>query len=210
MASAAPLEEQIAHHYSEILRLLGEEARPGIVDTPMRAAKAMMRLTSSKRGPGTVADVIGTGIFAEPKPDSEWSGGRLAPSPTIVRGIEFSSLCEHHMLPFYGVCHVGYIANGTVLGLSKFARIVDHCSHKLQIQEGLTIEILEAVVRVTNCEWAAVVIDSAHMCMKMRGVEKQCSTTVTSRFWSSLSDAEAKEAKEEFYRNLQLTNTRQF
>ena len=207
MSDSRSVEEQLAFHYAEILRLVGEESRPGIADTPMRAAKAMLHLTSSSRN-RDVSEVIGTGIFDEPK--GECKRGTLAPSPTIVRGIEFSSLCEHHMLPFYGVCHIGYVANGKVLGLSKFARIVDHCSHKLQIQEGLTLEVLDAVVNATGCEWVGVVMDSAHMCMKMRGVEKQCSTTVTSRFWTSMSDAQARDIKEEFYRNLHLTNTKSF
>jgi GTP cyclohydrolase I len=154
--------------WAKIIESIGEDLkRPGLVDTPKRAAKAFAFMT---QGYGlSVEDVVNDALF--PSDSSEM---------ILVQDIELYSLCEHHLLPFIGKCHVAYIPTGKVLGLSKVARIVDVFARRLQIQESLTAQIAETVMAVTNAEGVGVIIEAQHMCMMMRGVEKQDSVTVTS------------------------------
>ena len=170
--------------YSDILTAVGEDLdRPGLKDTPMRAAKAFSYLTSGYQQ--SLAEVTNNAVF--PSDNEEM---------VLVKNIEFYSLCEHHLLPFHGRVHIAYLPQGKVLGLSKFARITEMFARRLQIQENLTQQIAEAVVEVTGARGAAVVIDSAHMCMMMRGVAKQQSTT---RTVSLIGDFKTdKEARREF------------
>ena len=158
--------------YAAIVRkyAVGEDLnRPGLKDTPMRAAKAFSFLTSGYSK--TLEEVTNSAVF--PSDNHEM---------VLVKNIEFYSLCEHHLLPFYGRVHIAYLPEGQVLGLSKFARITEMFARRLQIQENLTQQIAEAVAEVTQARGVAVVIDSAHMCMMMRGVGKQESTTRTVSF----------------------------
>ncbi|OOR87851.1 GTP cyclohydrolase I FolE [Moraxella caviae] len=157
----------IAQHYADIIAGAGEDlSREGLLDTPMRAAKAFGYLT---RGYHQQLDVVANdAIFPS-------DNGELV----LVQNIEFYSLCEHHLLPFFGVAHVGYLPEGKVLGLSKVARIVDMYARRLQIQENLTKQVAEAISELTGCRGVAVVMDASHMCMMMRGVGKQQSTTRT-------------------------------
>ena len=154
--------------YKKIIQECGEDlSRPGLLDTPKRAAKAMKFLT---QGYGQDLDtVINNALF--PSDSREM---------VIVKDIELYSMCEHHLLPFIGKAHVAYIPNGKVLGLSKVARIVDMFARRLQIQEQLTTEIAETIRTVTNAEGVGVVIEAKHMCMMMRGVQKQNSSMKTS------------------------------
>lgn len=154
--------------YRDIMTAIGEDLdRPGLRDTPLRAAKAMKFLT---RGYDQDIDaVINDALFPS---DSE--------EMVIVKNIELYSMCEHHLLPFIGKCHVAYLPKGKVIGLSKVARIVDVFARRLQIQENLTKEIAETIVQKTNAAGAAVIIEAQHMCMMMRGVEKQNSIMKTS------------------------------
>lgn len=158
----------LPQHYREILKDLGEDPeREGLLDTPKRAAKAMQYLC---HGYGqSLEDLVNGALFAS---DSD--------EMVIVADIELYSLCEHHLLPFIGKAHVAYIPTGKVLGLSKIARIVDMFARRLQIQENLTREIADAVQSVTQAAGVAVVIEAKHMCMMMRGVEKQNSSMITS------------------------------
>lgn len=152
----------------EIIKTLGENVtREGLRDTPMRYAKAMDYLTSGYRQ--CVKTVVGNGIF---KAESQ--------ELVIVKDIELYSMCEHHMLPFFGKAHIGYIPNKKIIGLSKLPRIVDLFSRRLQVQERLTTQIADAVMDVLDPMGVAVVIEAAHFCMMMRGVEKQNSKTMTS------------------------------
>lgn len=154
--------------FKKIIEELGEDiTREGLIDTPHRAAEAMRYLT---RGYQESLDEIINGALFE----SDMS------EMVIVKKIELYSLCEHHLLPFFGQCHVGYLPNGNVLGLSKIARIVDFFARRLQIQERLTSEIATCIETITNARGVAVVIEAQHLCMMMRGVEKQNSTMTTS------------------------------
>ncbi len=166
------MEEQ----YRSILKMIGEDPnRGGLVDTPVRAAKAMSFLT---RGYGeTLEQVVNNALF-----DSETS------EMILVQDIELYSMCEHHMLPFIGKCHVAYVPTGKVLGLSKVARIVDMYARRLQIQENLTKQIAEAIQEVTEASGVGVIIEAQHMCMMMRGVEKQNSKMKTSVMLGSFRD----------------------
>jgi GTP cyclohydrolase I len=154
--------------YSTILASIGEDiSRDGLRDTPQRAATTMQFLTQGYSQ--TLDEVVNGAIF-----DSD------SDEMVIVRNIELYSLCEHHLLPFIGKCHVAYLPHGKVIGLSKIARIVDMYARRLQIQESLTNQIATAVLQVTDGLGVGVIIESRHMCMMMRGVEKQNSSMTTS------------------------------
>ncbi len=159
--------DALAAHYADIIAASGEDlSRDGLLDTPMRAAKAFGYLTRGYHQ--DLVTVANDAVFDSDNPEL-----------VLVQNIEFYSLCEHHLLPFYGVAHVGYLPNGKVLGLSKVARIVDMYARRLQIQENLTKQIATAIEELTGCRGVAVVMDASHMCMMMRGVGKQQSTTRT-------------------------------
>ncbi|WP_419813611.1 GTP cyclohydrolase I FolE [Bacterioplanoides sp.] len=158
----------IDQHYKQILAELGEDVeREGLLDTPKRAAKAMQFLTSGYTT--SLEEVVNGAVFSSDNDEM-----------VVVEGIEFYSMCEHHMLPFLGKCHIGYLPNGKVLGLSKFARIVDVFGRRFQIQENMTKQIADAVTEVTGCRGVGVIIEAKHMCMMMRGVQKQNSMMRTS------------------------------
>ncbi|RLA23950.1 MAG: GTP cyclohydrolase I FolE [Gammaproteobacteria bacterium] len=155
-------------HFSKIIEAIGEDVtREGLVDTPKRAAKAFEFLNNGYNK--TLEEVLNGAIF---KADTE--------DMVIVKDIELYSLCEHHLLPFVGKCHIAYLPQGKVLGLSKLARIVDMYARRLQIQEKLTKQIADAVDEAIGAKGVAVVIEAKHMCMMMRGVEKQNSVMTTS------------------------------
>lgn len=154
--------------YKKIIEEIGENVnRQGLKDTPERAANAFRFLT---RGYGeNLHEIINEALF-----DSDMN------EMVIVKDIELYSMCEHHLLPFFGQCHVGYLPDGKVLGLSKIARIVDYFSRRLQIQERLTSEIADCIQSITGARGVAVIIEAKHLCMMMRGVEKQSSAMTTS------------------------------
>ncbi len=154
--------------YKQLLKDIGEDTeREGLLDTPERAASAMRYLTKGYHE--NIEDIINNALF-----DSDMS------EMVIVKDIEMYSMCEHHLLPFLGKCHVGYIPNGKVIGLSKIARIVDFFARRLQIQERLTNEIAQCIADITDAKGVAIVIEARHLCMMMRGVEKQNSVMTTS------------------------------
>ena len=173
--------EPLAKHYEEILKLLGEDPqREGLLKTPMRVAKAMQTLT---RGYEEDAhEILRQALFKE-----DYS------QMVIVKDIDFFSLCEHHMLPFYGKAHVAYIPNGYITGLSKIARVVDIYSHRLQVQERMTLQIKEAIEQTLHPLGVMVVVEARHMCMQMRGVEKQNSITTTSDFSGAFNQAKTRQ-----------------
>ena len=155
-------------YYKNILNEIGEDVtREGLVDTPKRAANAMKHLTQGYQQ--SLDEIINDAIF-----ESEMD------QMVIVKDIELYSLCEHHLLPFFGVCHVAYIPVGKVLGLSKVARIVDHFAKRLQIQEQLTKQIADCIHSITNASGVGVIIEAKHLCMMMRGIEKQNASMTTS------------------------------
>jgi GTP cyclohydrolase IA len=155
-------------YFSKIIEAVGEDVtREGLVDTPARAAKAFKFLNNGYEK--TLEEVLNGAIFEADTEDM-----------VIVKDIELYSLCEHHLLPFVGKCHIAYLPDGHVLGLSKLARIVDMYARRLQIQERLTKQIADAVETAVNAKGVAVVIEAKHMCMMMRGVEKQNSVMTTS------------------------------
>ncbi len=162
--------DELASHYKSILKLLGEDpGREGLLKTPMRVAKAMQILT---RGYTQDPKKVLTDALFEEKYNQM----------VIVKDIDFFSMCEHHMLPFYGKAHVAYIPNGYITGLSKIARVVDIFSHRLQVQERLTEQVMECINDTLKPQGVMVVIEAKHMCMQMRGVEKQNSITTTSAY----------------------------
>ncbi len=165
--------ELLAAHYKAILEILGEDpTREGLVKTPLRAAKAMLALTSGyKKSPEAI---IKSAIFKE----EYGSRGQMV----VVKDIEFYSFCEHHILPFFGKVHIGYVPNGCVTGLSKLARLVDAFARRLQLQERLTAEICESLQSALDAQGVIVVVESRHLCMQMRGVEKQGAVTTTSSY----------------------------
>jgi GTP cyclohydrolase I len=180
----------LEEHWAKIIAAIGEDlSRPGLLDTPKRAAKAFEFLT---QGYGqSVEQVVNDALF--PSSSSEM---------ILVQDIELYSLCEHHLLPFIGKCHVAYIPTGNVLGLSKVARIVDVFARRLQIQEALTAQIAETIMRVTNAEGVGVIIEAQHMCMMMRGVEKQNSVMKTSSMLGTFRSEH--KTREEFLALLQM------
>ncbi|KGI60861.1 GTP cyclohydrolase I [Prevotella sp. DNF00663] len=173
--------EELASHYQAILKLLGEDTeREGLEKTPMRVAKAMQVLTRGySQDPHKV---LTDALFAEKYNQM-----------VIVKDIDFFSMCEHHMLPFYGKVHVAYIPDGYITGLSKIARVVDIFSHRLQVQERLTQQIKDCIQNTLHPLGVMVVIEAKHMCMQMRGVEKQNSITTTSDFSGAFNQAKTRE-----------------
>lgn len=173
--------DQLAEHYKAILKLLGEDLeREGLQKTPMRVAKAMQILT---RGYTQDPHKVLTDALFEEQYDQM----------VIVKDIDFFSMCEHHMPPFYGKAHVAYIPNGKITGLSKIARVVDIFSHRLQVQERLTEQIMHCINDTLKPQGVMVVIEAKHMCMQMRGVEKQNSITTTSAFSGVFESAKVRE-----------------
>lgn len=173
--------EELAENYKNILQLLGEDtAREGLQKTPMRVAKAMQVLT---RGYTQDPHKVLTDALFEEKYNQM----------VIVKDIDFFSMCEHHMLPFYGKAHVAYIPNGYITGLSKIARVVDIFSHRLQVQERMTLQIKECIQETLNPLGVMVVVEAKHMCMQMRGVEKQNAITTTSDFTGAFNQAKTRE-----------------
>ena len=154
--------------YKQMLIDIGEDInRQGLHDTPERASNAMHYLTKGYHE--SLDDIINGALF-----ESDMS------EMVIVKDIEMYSMCEHHLLPFFGKCHVGYLPNGKVIGLSKIARIVDYFARRLQIQERLTSEVADCIATITEARGVAVVMEARHLCMMMRGVEKQNSAMITS------------------------------
>ena len=161
---------ELARHYKEILRLLGEDpAREGLLKTPERVAKSMQFLTKGYQEDGR--EILRSAMFRE-----EYH------QMVVVKDIELYSMCEHHMLPFYGKAHVAYIPDGYITGLSKIARVVETFARRLQVQERLTVQIRDCIHDTLHPLGVAVVIEAAHMCMQVRGVQKQNSVTTTSAF----------------------------
>lgn len=182
---------KIAAHYEAILSLLGEDSqREGLLKTPERAAKALLDLTVGYTKNGE--EILCSAKFEEDYRQM-----------VIVKDINFFSLCEHHMLPFYGKVHIAYIPSGHITGLSKLARVVEVFARRLQVQERMTSQIKESIERALAPLGVMVVIEAKHMCMQMRGVEKQNSITTTSDFTGAF---EAAKTREEF---LQLIHLRQ-
>ncbi|HAX44775.1 MAG TPA: GTP cyclohydrolase I FolE [Solibacterales bacterium] len=177
-------EGMIAGHMEEILRQLGEDPeREGLLATPMRSEKALKFLTS---GYETDLDSIVNGAIFNEKCDEM----------VIVKDIEFFSLCEHHLLPFYGKAHVAYIPNNKIIGLSKIPRIVDMFARRLQVQERLTRQVAECLQDLLDAQGVGVIMEARHFCMMMRGVEKQHSGTVTSAMLGVMR--QRKETRDEF------------
>lgn len=179
----ADITEGLTGHYKQTIALLGEDPeREGLLKTPERVAKAMQFLT---QGYGQDANaILNSAKFHEEVSEM-----------VIVKDIELYSMCEHHMLPFYGKAHVAYIPNGWITGLSKIARVVDVYSRRLQVQERLTSQILNSIKETLNPLGVAVVVEANHLCMMMRGVQKQNSVTTTSAFWGEF---EKNETRSEF------------
>jgi GTP cyclohydrolase I len=162
--------EQLVSSYRQALTALGEDPnREGLIKTPERIAKAMQFITQGYSQDGT--DILNSAKFHEDVSEM-----------IVVKDIEIYSMCEHHMLPFFGRAHVAYIPNGWITGLSKIARVVDVYARRLQVQERLTTQILDAITSTLQPLGAAVVIEASHLCMMMRGVQKQNSVTTTSAF----------------------------
>ena len=170
----------LLNNYREILGLLGEDSnREGLDKTPERVAKAMQFLTQGYELDAHA--ILDSAKFHEPMSEM-----------IIVKNIEIYSLCEHHMLPFFGKAHVAYIPNGWITGLSKVARVVDVFARRLQVQERLTTQILHAITETLHPLGAAVVIEASHLCMMMRGVQKQNSVTTTSAFYGEFQKNETR------------------
>jgi GTP cyclohydrolase I len=173
--------QQIAQHIQEIIRLLGEDAqREGLVKTPTRVGEAMQFLTQGYMQ--NAEDILRGALFEEDYRQM-----------VVVKDIPFYSLCEHHMLPFFGKAHVAYIPNGKITGLSKIARVVDVFAHRLQVQERMTTQIKDCIQQTLNPLGVMVVIEAEHLCMQMRGVQKPHAVTTTSDFTGAFNRAETRE-----------------
>lgn len=184
--------EKIAAHFEEIIKLLGEDTqREGLLKTPIRAAKALYKSTKGYRGEDALT-IAQKAIF-------EHAGSNMI----IVKDIEFYSFCEHHILPFFGRVSIGYIPNGKMIGLSKLARIVDVFAQRLQVQERLTAEVCQAVAKSLNAKGVIVICNAQHLCMKMRGVEKQDSSTTTIDYIGEFENSLA--LRNEFFESLKYS-----
>ena len=175
-----PITDEMRLNFSKIINLVGEDsAREGLQKTPMRAAKAMKFLTEGyEKDP---KQILQSAMFSENYNEM-----------VIVKDIELYSLCEHHMLPFFGKAHIAYIPNGKIVGLSKIPRVVDVFSRRLQVQERLTEQVLDCINDTLHPIGVGVVIEASHMCMMMRGVQKQNSTTTTSGFRGSFRETDTR------------------
>ena len=189
MSEPAPLRsprivrEDLAANVTSTLRLLGEDpGREGLLHTPERVAESLRFLTEGYRQ--SVDEIVGHAVFAEPYEEM-----------VLVKDVELYSLCEHHLLPFFGKAHVAYLPKGRILGLSKVARLVDMFARRLQVQERLTTQIAEAIDEVLQPYGVAVVIEAAHLCMMMRGIQKQNSQTLTSCMLGSFRHDEKSRAE---------------
>ena len=170
--------ESLKKHYSKVLELIGEDpSREGLIKTPERVAKAMQFLTQGYKINAT--EILQSAMFSE-----DYS------QMVLVKEIEFYSLCEHHLLPFFGKAHIAYIPDGNIVGLSKLPRIVDAFSRRLQVQERLTNEIRDCIQDTLKPKGVALVMEARHLCMQMRGVEKQSSLTTTSAFSGAFLESE--------------------
>ena len=170
--------ESLKEHYSKVLELIGEDpSREGLIKTPERVAKAMQFLTQGYEMNAT--EILQSAVFSE-----DYS------QMVLVKEIEFYSLCEHHLLPFFGKAHIAYIPDGNIVGLSKLPRVVDAFSRRLQVQERLTNEIRDCIQDTLKPKGVAVVMEARHLCMQMRGVEKQSSLTTTSAFSGAFLESE--------------------
>lgn len=177
--SAMPIEASVA----DILSSLGEDvAREGLRDTPKRVARSLEALTAGYRL--DARDVVGDAVFTE-----------SSQGPVLIRDIEFYSLCEHHMLPFFGVAHVAYLPAGRVIGLSKVPRIVDVFARRLQVQERITSQVADALEQILQPRGVAVMVEAAHFCMMMRGVQKQQSRTTTIEYRGAYRDEPARQTE---------------
>lgn len=175
--------EQLKNNYRQTLSLLGEDPeREGLIKTPERMAKAMQYITQGYQQDARA--ILESAKFHEDVSEM-----------IVVKDIELYSMCEHHLLPFFGKAHVAYIPNGYITGLSKIARVVDVYAKRLQVQERLTTQILQAIKETLNPLGVAVVVEASHLCMMMRGVQKQNSVTTTSAFWGEF---ERNETRSEF------------
>jgi len=175
--------EGLEKHYHGVIDLIGEDVqREGLIKTPHRVAKAFQFMTQGYKQ--DAVSILNSARFKEEVSEM-----------VIVKDIELYSMCEHHMLPFFGKAHIAYIPNGYITGLSKLARVVDVFSRRLQVQERMTTQILQAIKESLNPQGVAVVIEAKHLCMMMRGVQKQNSVTTTSAFWGEF---EKNETRSEF------------
>lgn len=173
--------QQIAHHVEELLRLIGEDsAREGLKKTPTRVGEAMQFLTQGYQE--DAEDILRGALFEEDYRQM-----------VVVKDIPFYSLCEHHLLPFFGKAHVAYIPNGKITGLSKIARVVDVFARRLQVQERMTTQIKDCIQQTLNPLGVMVVIEAEHLCMQMRGVQKPHAVTTTSDFTGAFNRAETRE-----------------
>ncbi|GHU74209.1 GTP cyclohydrolase 1 [Bacteroidia bacterium] len=173
--------DELTFHYRKILELLGEDPnREGLLKTPERVAKSMMFLTKGYRQ--DPAKILSSAVFIEDYKQM-----------VVVKDIDFYSMCEHHLLPFFGKAHVAYIPNGAITGLSKIPRIVDVFARRLQVQERMTTQIKDCIQETLNPLGVMVVLEAQHLCMQMRGVEKQNSITTTSDFTGAFNQAKTRE-----------------
>lgn len=178
----------ISNHIEEIIRLIGEDpSRPGLAKTPVRAAKALCKLTEGYHS--EAQQIVGDALFNH-------DGSKIV----LVKDIEFYSLCEHHILPFFGRMSIAYIPDGSIIGLSKVARLVNLYARRLQVQERLTAEVCRAVAEATGAKGVIVSCTAQHLCMKMRGVEKQDSSTSTLDYCGVFADDAS--LREQFFKML--------